>query len=164
LEALKHIVVQALNSTGAEPSHAHLLVSSTNSSWKTPIIEGIVELLSKAGKKTVLVDLDGRSNLSLNSKEVKVISFNGEFLTFSLNDERKNILQDVAQENDVVLLSAPAPTSAETKALSSQATQTVLILKANESKKSDLLCAMKNLKKPKFVLVKEIQKDLLNQR
>ena len=160
LEALKHIVVQALNSTGAEPSHAHLLISSTNSSWKTPIIEGIVELLSKAGKKIVLVDLDGRSNLSLNSKEVKVISFNGEFLTFSLNDERKNILQDVAQENDVVLLSAPAPTSAETKALSSQATQTVLILKANESKKSDLLCAMKNLKKPKFVLVKEKSKKI----
>jgi len=60
----------------------------------------------------------------------------------------------------VVLLSAPAPTSAETKALSSQATQTVLILKANESKKSDLLCAMKNLKKPKFVLVKEKSKKI----
>lgn len=160
LEALKHIVVQALNSTSAEPSHAHLLISSTNSSWKTPIIEGIVELLSKAGKKTVLVDLDGKSNLSLNSKEVKVISFNGEFLTFSLNDERKNILQDVAQENDVVLLSAPAPTSADTKVLLSQAIQTILILKANESKRSDLLRAMKNLKKPKFVLVKEKAKKI----
>ncbi|WP_448516774.1 GumC family protein [Pseudothermotoga sp.] len=160
LEALKHIFVQALNSTSTESSHVHLLVSSTNSSWKAPIIEGIVELLSKACKKTVLVDLDGRSKLPLNSREVKIVSFNGEFLTFSLNDKQKNILQDVAQGNDVVVLSAPAPTSADTKALASQATQTVLILKANESKKSDLLCAMKNLEKPKLILVKEKSKKI----
>jgi hypothetical protein len=155
LEALKHIVVQALDSASAEPPYVHLLVSSTNGSWKTPIVEGIVELLSKAGKKTVLIDLDGSSNLPLNSKEVKTVSFNGEFPAFLLNDKHKNILKDMAQESDVVVLSAPAPTSADTKVLSKHAIRTIVVLQANESKRSDLLRAKKNLKTPTFILVKE---------
>jgi uncharacterized protein involved in exopolysaccharide biosynthesis len=160
LEALKHIVVQALDSASAEPPYVHLLVSSTNSSWKTPIVEGIVELLSKAGKKTVLIDLDGSSNLPLNSKEVKTVSFNGEFPTFLLNDKDKNILKDMAQESDVVVLSAPAPTSADTKVLSKHAIRTIVVLQANESKRSDLLRAKKNLKTPTFILVKEKPKRI----
>lgn len=160
LEALKHIVVQALDSASAEPPYVHLLVSSTNGSWKTPIVEGIVELLSKAGKKTVLIDLDGSSNLPLNSKEVKTVSFNGEFPTFLLNDKDKNILKDMAQESDVVVLSAPAPTSADTKVLSKHAIRTIVVLQANESKRSDLLRAKKNLKTPTFILVKEKPKRI----
>lgn len=160
LEALKHIVVQTLNSTGAEPSHVHLLVSSTNSSWKIPIIEGMIELLSKSGKKTVLVNLDGNSSLPPIPKEAKVLSFDGEPLSFS-DEGLKKILKDVSHENTVVILSAPTFTSAETKVLSYDANQTVLVLKANDSKRSDLLYAMKNLKNPKFILVREKSKKNL---
>lgn len=153
LETLKHIVAEAFNPDSAESFQTRLLLSSSNSSWKIPVIEGLIELFSKLGKKITLVNLDSNLNFSFEPKNVNVVSLDGN-LSPIFSNELNSTLKDLSQKNSVVILSGPAFTSADTKVLSSHATQTVLVLKASESKKTDLLYAMKNLKNPKFLLLK----------